>query len=379
MKLDAYRFSISWSRILPNGFGNINTKGLAYYDKLIDSLMEAGITPYTTLFHWDTPEYLFKKHKGFVGRDTCYYFADYANFLAKHFGDRIKNWITVNEPWEHATFGHLLGNHAPGIKNPWHYWQAMHHILLGHGMATQAIKAQDSQANVGLTLSYTPMHTKGERPIDIQAAKVANDFMNGMAFEPVFNGQYPETLWRKLRLFRPKIYARDFEIIQTKTDFVGLNYYSREFVKGNPLIPALNGTFVKRQPKDDPYSYTAMDWEIYPEGFDELLTMVRDKYGNPPIFITENGVAYFDKVKNGVVDDHPRIKYLHDHISTVLKQRELGSDVRGFFAWSLLDNFEWAKGFSTRFGLVHVDYNTQERTVKNSAYWLQRQIEQRNR
>ena len=374
MQLDAYRFSISWSRILPQGVGKINPKGLGFYDRLVDGLMEAGITPYTTLFHWDMPEALFKKHGGFVGRDTCYHFANYADMLVKHFGDRIKNWITVNEPWEHATFGHLFGNHAPGIRNPWSYWQAMHHILLGHGLATQAIKAQDSQANVGLTLSYTPMHTNGTRPIDKEAANIANAFMNGIAFDPIFEGRYPENLWRNFRCFRPKIHAGDFDTIQTRTDFVGLNYYSREFVKGNYFIPGLKGHFVKRQPNDDPYLYTAMNWEIYPEGLGELLALVRDKYGNPPVFITENGVAYFDEVNNGLVNDQPRIKYLHDHIDMVLEQKKLGSDVKGYFAWSLLDNFEWAKGYSTRFGLVHVDYDTQVRTVKHSAHWLKQQI-----
>lgn len=378
INLDAYRFSISWSRVLPQGTGKINPKGLAFYDRLVDGLMEAGVTPYTTLFHWDLPQALFNKHRGFVGRETCYHFANYADILVKHFGDRIKNWITVNEPWEHATFGHLFGNHAPGIRNPWSYWQAMHHILLGHGLATQAIKARDSQANVGLTLSYTPMHTKGNRSIDLEAASIANAFMNGIAFEPIFEGRYPKSLWQRFSWFRPKIQVNDFTTIQTKTDFVGLNYYSREFVKGNHFIPGLKGHFVKRQPVKDPYRFTAMDWEIYPEGMSELLTLVRDKYGNPPVFITENGAAYFDDVDNGVVDDQPRVQYLHDHIKTVLQQKALGSDVKGYFAWSLLDNFEWAKGYSTRFGLVHVDYETQIRTVKRSAHWLKQQILNRN-
>jgi len=377
MKLDAYRFSMSWSRIFPEGFGKVNPKGLAYYDRLVDSLLEAGITPYTTLFHWDMPQALYQKHGGFIGRETCYHFADYAQTLTRHFGDRIKNWITVNEPWEHATFGHLFGNHAPGVRNPWSYWKAMHHVLLGHGLATQAIKSEDLQAQVGLTLSYTPMHTKGERAIDKEAARVANAFMNGIAFQPVFEGKYPDELWQRFRWFRPPVQADDFNIIQTPTDFVGLNYYSREFVKGNALIPGLKGHFVKRKPVDDPYRYTAMDWEIYPQGFAELLTLVREQYGNPTVYITENGAAYFDQVKDGVVDDQPRIEYLKNHINTVLEQRQQGSDVRGYFAWSLLDNFEWAKGYSTRFGLVHVDYDTQVRTVKNSAHWLKEQITRR--
>ncbi len=377
MSLDAYRFSISWSRIFPDGSGKINPAGLAYYDRLLDALLAAGITPYCTLFHWDTPEALFKAHRGFIGRETSYHFADYTRAVVKHFGDRIKNWITVNEPWEHATFGHLFGNHAPGVRNPWSYWRAMHHILLGHGLAMQAIRAEDGNAKAGLTLSYTPMHTKGTRPIDLDAEHTANAFMNGIAFEPIFKGRYPEVLWRRFRLFRPPVQQGDFEIIQTPTDFTGLNYYSREFVKGNRLIPGLHGHFVKRTPEPDPYKYTAMDWEIYPEGFTELLTMMREQYGNPPVYITENGVAYFDKVNGGVVDDKPRIEYLKNHINTVIKAREQGSDVRGFFAWSLLDNFEWAKGFSTRFGLVHVDYETQKRVVKNSGHWLGEQIRRR--
>ncbi|MGI9277273.1 MAG: GH1 family beta-glucosidase [Endozoicomonas sp.] len=377
MSLDAYRFSMSWSRILPEGRGRINREGLAFYDRLVDSLLEAGITPYVTLFHWDTPEALYQEFGGFIGRETCHHFADYAKVLVNHFGDRVKNWITVNEPWEHATFGHLFGNHAPGKRNPWSFWKAMHHILLGHGMASQAIRAEDSQAKVGPTLSYTPMHTRGTRPIDLEATSTANAFMNGIVFDPVFKGCYPEVLWKRFSLFRPKVQQGDFDIIQTPNDFVGLNYYSREFVKGNRFIPGLKGTFVTRTPEADPYKFTAMDWEIYPEGFTELLTMMREDYGNPAVYITENGVAYFDEVRDGQVDDKPRISYLKNHIETVLKAREQGSDVRGYFAWSLLDNFEWAKGFSTRFGLVHVDYDSGTRTVKNSGHWLGEQIRQR--
>ncbi|KEI72610.1 GH1 family beta-glucosidase [Endozoicomonas elysicola] len=377
LSLDAYRFSISWSRIFPEGKGRINPKGLAFYDRLIDSLLEAGITPFTTLFHWDTPEALYQQYGGFAGRETCYHFADYTKTVVNHFGDRVKHWITVNEPWEHATFGHLFGHHAPGKRNPWTFWRAMHHILLGHGMAMQAIRSEDSTAKAGLTLSYTPMHIKGSRAIDLEAAKTANAFMNGIAFDPIFKGHYPEVLWQRFRWFRPPVNPGDFDIIQTPTDFTGLNYYSREFVRGNRLVPGLRGTFVARRPEPDPYRYTAMDWEIYPEGFNELLTLMRAEYGNPPVYITENGAAYFDKVDHGIVSDQPRISYLRSHIHEVLKARQEGTDVRGYFAWSLLDNFEWAKGFSTRFGLVHVDYESGKRTIKNSGYWLQQQIRQR--
>jgi len=253
----------------------------------------------------------------------------------------------------------------------------MHHILLGHGMATQALKAARPDSKVGITLSYTPMHTKGKRDIDIDAAKTANAFMNGIVFDPIFKGHYPEVLMERFKWFRPPVFSGDFDIIQTPTDFTGLNYYSREFVKGNRLVPGLRGQFVKREPSSDPYKHTAMEWEIYPEGFSELLTLMREEYGNPDLYITENGVAYFDKVKEGIVDDQPRIHYLKTHIDTILKEREKGSKVHGYFAWSLLDNFEWAKGYSTRFGLVHVDYDSGKRTVKNSGHWLGQQVEKR--
>ncbi|CAM3508632.1 GH1 family beta-glucosidase [Parendozoicomonas haliclonae] len=377
MNLDAYRFSLSWSRILPEGYGTMNRKGLAFYDRLIDSLLEAGITPFVTLFHWDTPEALYKKHKGFIGRETCEHFANYAALAARHFGDRVNNWITVNEPWEHATFGHLFGNHAPGKRSPWAFFKALHHILLGHGLANRAIKAEHSTARVGPTLSYTPMHTHGSRAIDLQAKDTANDFMNRIVFDPVLKGSYPQSFMEKFFWCSPPIQAGDLEVISTPNDFVGLNYYSREFVKGNRLVPFLNGTFVSRTPDKDPYRYTAMDWEIYPEGMNELLTMVREEYGNPTVYITESGAAYFDTVEDGVVNDQPRISYLQQHINEVIKNKNNGSDVRGYFAWSLLDNFEWAKGYSTRFGLVHVDYQTQQRTIKNSGHWLGQQIRQR--
>ncbi|WP_299727648.1 GH1 family beta-glucosidase [uncultured Endozoicomonas sp.] len=377
LSIDAYRFSISWSRIFPEGKGKVNPKGLAFYDRLVDSLLEAGITPFTTLFHWDTPEALYKETGGFAGRDTCYHFADYTRTVVNHFGDRIKNWITVNEPWEHATFGHLFGHHAPGKRNPWVFWRTMHHILLGHGLAMQAIRSEDCEAQAGLTLSYTPMHTRGTRPIDRDAEKTANAFMNGIAFDPVFKGQYPEVMWKRFRWFRPPVKEGDFDIIQTPTDFTGLNYYSREFVKGNRLVPGLRGSFVPRKPEPDPYQYTAMDWEIYPEGFSQLLTMMKEEYGNPTVYITENGAAYFDQERGGQVNDDPRVQYLKTHIQEVLKAKENGVDVRGYFAWSLLDNFEWAKGYSTRFGLVHVDFDSGRRTIKDSGYWLQQQIARR--
>ncbi len=377
MSLDAYRFSISWSRIFPEGKGQINKKGLDFYDRLIDKLLDAGISPYTTLFHWDTPEALFKEYGGFVGRETCYHFADFAKTCAQHFGDRIKNWITVNEPWEHATFGHLFGNHAPGIKNPWKYWQAMHHILLGHGLANQAIRAENNDARIGPALSYTPMHTKGHRPVDLKAKNIANAFMNNIVFDPIFKKEYPELLWNNFSWFRPKIESGDMDIISTPNDFIGLNYYSREFVKGNHFVPGLKGTFVARKPEPDPYKYTAMDWEIYPEGLTELLIMMRDVYNNPMVYITENGAAFFDEINNGTIDDQPRIDYLSNHINTALKAKEAGCNIHGYFAWSLLDNFEWAKGFNARFGLVHVNYTTKERTVKDSGKWLGEKIRQR--
>ena len=377
MSLDAYRFSISWSRIFPEGKGKINRKGLGFYDRLIDELLASGINPFVTLFHWDTPEALYKEYGGFISREICNDFADYAKTVVHHFGDRVKNWITVNEPWEHAAFGHLLGHHAPGKRNPWTFWKAMHHILLAHGSAVNAIRAEDSNANVGAALSYTPMHTRGKREIDLKAADIANAFMNGIVFDPMFKGQYPELLWNRFRWFRPEIQSGDFDLIQTPVDFVGLNYYSREFVKGNRLVPGLQGSFVNRTPQSDPYKYTAMDWEIYPEGFTELLNKMKNEYGNPPVYITESGVAYFDEVINGQVNDQPRIHYLKEHINTVLKAKEQGCDVRGYFAWSLLDNFEWAKGFSTRFGLVHVDYDNGTRTMKQSGHWLGEQIRHR--
>ncbi len=202
--------------------------------------------------------------------------------------------------------------------------------------------------------------------------------MNGIVFDPVFKKRYPEVLWKRFRWFRPTIKEGDMDIIATPNDFVGLNYYSREFVKGNRFIPGLRGSFVSRKAEPDPYKYTAMDWEVYPEGFTELLTMMKNVYGNPPVYITENGAAYFDEVKSGSVNDQPRINYLASHINTVLEAKRAGCDVCGYFVWSLLDNFEWAKGFSARFGLVYVDYETKQRTMKNSAYWLREQILRRN-
>jgi len=383
LNLDAYRFSISWPRIMPRGKGQINQKGLDFYSRLVDKCLEAGIDPYVTLFHWDLPLALQDEYKGFANREVSKLYADYTEVVVKHLGDRVKNWITINEPWEFSAFGHFLGAHAPGRKSLWAYFKVMHNILLAHGMGMERIKSICPDSNVGITLSITPIHPQTDSEKDKWAAEMGNQFMNHITLAPLFKGEYPEMLWKKMKLFRPKVHDGDMEIISKPLDFVGINTYSRDFAAYKWYVPFLN-VWINSEPmpeaeyERDGVQYTSMGWQVYPESIYEALKMVKE-YGNTPAYITENGVAYNDVVENGRVNDPKRIDYFKGYLKMIHKAMEEGSDVRGYFAWSFMDNFEWAEGFKKRFGLVHVDHSTLERTVKDSGYWFRDFIkEQKN-
>lgn len=372
--LDAYRFSISWPRIYPNGERAINQQGLDHYSRLVDSLLEAGITPFPTLFHWDLPLALQKKYKGFTNRKTAHLFADYAETVVKKLGDRVKNWITINEPWEFSCMGHLLGEHAPGIKSPRAFFQTMHHVLLAHGLGTERIRALSPDAKTGITISMTPVHPLTDTKKDRWSAMMANQFMNHITLGPLYKKEYPEPLFSRLKLCTPKIIEGDMDIIAVPTDFIGINNYQREFAMYKWYIPFFNtwitgGEVAEHDFVRNGVQHTSMGWEVHPPCIYECLTILREKYGNPPVYITENGAAFDDVVENGRVNDLKRINYLRDYIAMVSKAYSEGSDVRGYFVWSLMDNFEWAVGFSKRFGLVHIDYATQKRTIKDSGYW----------
>ncbi len=374
LSLDAYRFSIAWTRIMPEGTGRVNQAGIDFYNKLVDALLEAGITPCITLFHWDLPLALQKKHRGFQNRDMVNFFGDYVETVVRALGDRGTNWITINEPWEYAAFGHFLGYHAPGKKSLWAYFSVMHNLLRAHGRGMEVIKSIAPESRAGITVSMTPVHPATDSEKDRWSAMVANEFMNHITLAPLYKGHYPETLWKRMRLFTPKIHHGDMDLIQTPADFLGVNLYSREHAMYRWYIPFLNTWVTGEDVPDreftrDGREYSTMGWEVYPDVMYESLKLVQDEYGNPPVIITENGAPYTDTVENGRVHDDRRIRFMKDYIGRAHDAFREGADLRGYFYWTLMDNFEWAEGLSKRFGLIHVDFETQERVIKDSGYW----------
>jgi beta-glucosidase len=381
--LGAYRFSISWSRIMPTGRGAVNQKGLDFYSRLVDGLLERGIKPVPNLFHWDLPAALQHEMGGFTNREIVPIFADYAKTVAHALGDRIDTWMTVNEPFEYSCFGHLFGSHAPGIKSPNAYLKAMHHVLLSHGEAVRALRAETPNAKIGAALSWTPVHPLTDSARDRAAAARAEAFMNGITFDPILKGEYPDTVARGFP-FRPPVRDGDMKRIAEPVDFVGVNYYSREKAKANPFIPFVGADITGKEPRDLPESdeRTAMGWEVYPDGLTEILGKLRDSYGNPPVYVTEFGSAWSDRPvateSGNAVHDERRIKYLKAQLDRIFAAREAGCDLKGCFVWSLLDNFEWAEGLSKRFGIVYVDYPTGKRIIKDSGREYARLIKSRN-
>lgn len=381
MNIQSYRFSIAWSRIFPEGKGALNQKGIDFYARLIDECLAANIRPFATLFHWDMPSALYRSHQGFVSRDVADYFADYVAAVVERLGDRVKDWITLNEPFEHACFGHLLGNHAPGHHRIGHFLKVMHHQMLGHGKAMQRIRDIAPDANAGITLSFTPILPSSEKPKDIEAAEFGNQLFNHISLGPLLKKAYPAEVHRRLKWFWPDIRDGDMDTIATPVDFIGVNHYNQERASYRWYVPFLKswvsgGDVPEQEFKKDGLQYTAMGWRVEPQGMREVLRMLREDYDNPPVYITENGAALSDSVEQGAVRDSLRIEYIRDYFSEVVNAADAGSDLRGYFVWSLLDNFEWAEGFSKRFGLVHVDYSTLQRTIKDSGYWYAQLIQQ---
>lgn len=378
--LSAYRFSIAWPRIYPEGEGLLNQSGLDFYKRLADELLAHGITPFATLFHWDLPLALQNRYRGFQNRRVAELFADYTETVVKALGDRIKHWITINEPFEFSCFGHFLGAHAPGGKNLLAYFRVMHNILLAHGLALERIKAVDPASKAGIVVSITPVYPQTNSEKDRQAALIANQFMNHITLAPLYKGAYPEPFWRKVRLIRPTVASGDMEIISRPTDFIGINNYQREFASFKWYVPFLQmdisgKDIAETQFVKDGVQHTSMGWEVYPNALYEALMILKNEYGNPPVYITENGAAYDDIVApDGTVDDPLRVEYLASYLSKAQQAVDEGADLRGYFVWSLIDNFEWAVGFTKRFGIVHVDHQTQKRTIKKSGYWYRDMI-----
>jgi beta-glucosidase len=356
----AYRFSIAWPRVRPLGAGEWNEKGFDFYDRLLDRLLERGIAPYLTLYHWDLPQAL-QEGGGWLNRSTVDRFAEYAAEVARRFGSRAASIATHNEPWVVAILGHEAGIFAPGLRSRKSAMQVAHHLLLSHGVALQAMRAQGCAAPLGITLNQAPVHPATESPADLARARLDDGLTIRWYMDALLRGNYPEDVLAFLGEDVPQVAHGDMATIRQPLDFIGINYYTRNVSgSGAPLDPVAPGREV-----------TDMGWEVFPAGLTELLLRLNADYPLPPLYITENGAAYRDCLVDGRVEDDDRISYLQRHIVALADALDAGVDVRGYFVWSLLDNFEWADGYAKRFGLVHVDYATQRRTLKDSALWYQ--------
>jgi beta-glucosidase len=375
-----YRFSISWPRVQPAGRGPLNPVGLAFYQRLVDGLLDRGLRPWITLYHWDLPQPL-QDAGGWPARDTTERFAEYAAAVHNRLGDRVVVWTTLNEPWCSAMVGHAEGRHAPGVRDPHAAVAAMHHLLLGHGLATQALRAAGCR-QIGLTLNQYPCYPASTDPADVEAATRIDALVNRAYLEPVFRGRYPADLLEHLArhtdigsLIRPG----DLDTISAEIDLLGVNYYRRHVLrhrspagqsKPSPWLWCDDIEFVR-----DDLPRTAMGWQIFPDGLRTTLARIASEYTALPLWITESGAAFPDRPgADGSVDDQARIDYLAAHFRSAHQAIADGIDLRGYFVWSFLDNFEWSYGYDRRFGLVHVDYQSLRRTPKRSADWYRRVI-----
>ena len=360
--LGAYRFSMAWARVLPEGRGRVNRAGLAFYDRLVDLLLAQGIQPMCTLFHWDLPVAL-DDRGGWLNPDIARWFADYAQVAFKALDDRVAMWATLNEPWVVTDGGYLHGVLAPGHRSPFEAAIAANNLMRAHGAAVQAYRAVGTK-QIGLVVNIEPKYPASERPEDIAATARAHAYMNRQFLDPAILGTYPDEMRDIFGQAWPDIPAADLELIRQPIDFLGINYYTRNVVRHTAhKYPLYAKPVLQRQS-----TYTQTDWEVYPDGLSDTLRWVRDRYGDIALYVTENGAAFYDPpVADGTVSDPLRLRYYRDHLRAVHAAIRDGVDIRGYFAWSLLDNFEWSLGYAKRFGIVHVDYATQKRTPKDSA------------
>lgn len=368
--LQVYRFSIAWPRVIPAGTGATNPAGLDFYDRLVDKLLEANIRPYATLYHWDLPQAL-QDQGGWENPVSVQWFADYAGLMATRLGDRVKDWMTINEPWVVAFLGNWLGMHAPGKKDLHTAFVVAHHLLLAHGAAVPVIRSAVPDAQVGIVLNLNYLDAASSDPKDQEAQRRVEGMNNRWFLDAVFKGHYPADI---VELMGPVLDGIDLDAVKVAavpTDFLGINYYTRNTFVWDDTNPIGIGNF-----RHEASEYTAMDWEVYPDGLKQLLLQVHREYGPKAIYVTENGAAYDDPPPaNGVVEDPQRVAYLQSHFAAAAEAIAEGVPLKGYFVWSLLDNFEWSFGYSKRFGIVYVDYATQQRTPKRSALYLQSLIQ----
>jgi beta-glucosidase len=364
--LSAYRFSIAWPRVLPEGTGAVNAPGLDFYDRLVDKLLARDIIPFVTMYHWDLPQCL-EDRGGWYSRDIADAFQSYAAAIVQRLGDRVTNWITLNEPWVHSWMGYGYGRHAPGrTDGPEGAVRSAHNLLRAHGKAVQVVRSMYPKSRVGITFDLSPTHPASTSDADQQAAKLADIWRNSWFLDPVLRGRYPPGS-PNLEAFLPSESRDDLAEISAPVDFVGINYYSR-------MVVTMDSDTGLPQPVDPPAwsERTDAGWEIFPEGLSDLLLRIHGEYGVKSVYITENGAAYGDgPAANGAVNDSRREEYLAEHFKAAGETISKGVPLDGYFVWSLLDNYEWAYGYedSTRFGIVYVDFETQDRVIKESGRW----------
>ncbi|MGZ3485170.1 MAG: GH1 family beta-glucosidase [Gemmatimonadaceae bacterium] len=363
---NAYRFSIAWARIYPQGTGTVNKKGIDFYSRLVDELLARGINPNATLYHWDLPEAL-DDRGGWLNRDVADWFAEYATTMFDALGDRVKMWSTLNEPWVVTDGGYLSGVLAPGHSNLFEAPIAAHNLLRSHGRAVERFRVANAAKNgkIGITVNLEPKYPASDSPEDLAAVRRADAYMNRQYLDPVFLGRYPDEMREIFGEAWPNWSAEDMRLIKQPIDFVGVNYYTRKVERYHPDLLPLR---TKHVPQLD-HTQTETHWEVFPEALTKVLLWVTERYGKPAIYITENGAAFYDPPHtiDGKVEDPLRVEYYRQHLRATHDAMQKGANVRGYYAWSLLDNFEWAHGYSKRFGIVHVDYSTQGRTIKSSG------------
>ncbi len=361
--LQAYRFSVSWPRVVPQGRGKVNPAGLGFYDRLVDELLAANIQPFLTLYHWDLPQAL-QEAGGWDFRDTSGYFADYAALMARRLGDRVQNWTTFNEPFVSAFVGNAYGRHAPGYEDAALALRITHHLLVAHGMAVQAIRASAPGVNAGIVLDFAPPEPANDT--DANRKKVEEMWQQGGALfiDPLLRAHHSTAVQPALEEAGVVVQPGDMALIAQHLDFMGINFYRRMMFDEQGQPTRVEGA-----------EYTEMDWEVHAPAFTRLLLRLHRDYRLPPLYITENGAAFVDEVgSDGKVHDPRRVNYLQEHLGAVREAMQEGVDIRGYFVWSLLDNFEWAEGYAKRFGVVYIDYPTQRRIVKDSGEWYSQAI-----
>ncbi len=368
LNLNAYRFSVAWPRILPDGYGRVNEAGLDFYSRLVDGMLARGIEPFLTLYHWDLPQAL-QDRGGWANRDTAKAFADLAATAARRLGDRVSHWITLNEPGVASVLGHVTGEHAPGAHEPGLILPVSHHLLVSHGMATQAIRAESPRPmSVGITLNTGVVEPASDREDDVVAARLFEGVWQSMFLEALYRKAYPDEILTVLQMIGGSadvILPGDMELIATPTDFLGVNYYTRMIIRAGAGSTPLPEIVTPGGP------LTEMGWEVYPQGLRDLLIRVSATYKPGVMYVTENGAAYPDMLnERGEVADPDRLRYLERHFLAAREAIQAGVPLKGYFVWSFMDNFEWAKGYRPRFGVVYTDFPTQRRIVKESGRFL---------